>query len=226
MKTKKRGIMKTVILLAAIGLFSIQANAQSMTRNATGTTFGLRAGVNFQTLNGKDATGINLNNNINTGFHAGLNAEMPVGTGFYLQPGVLYSRKGAEFQSGSRDEVKLNYIEVPVNFVYKPLVGMGNMVLGFGPYVAYAINGNVEQGGSTRNIDFDAAYNANDVATQFRKFDAGGNFLAGYEFANRMSLQLNAQLGLVNVNKEHPNHADDQTRWRNTGFGLSVGYRF
>jgi hypothetical protein len=226
MKTKKRGIMKTVILLAAIGLFSIQLNAQSMTRNATTTTFGLRTGVNFQTLNGKDATGNSLENNINTGFHAGFNAEIPVGTGSYLQPGILYSRKGAEFQSGSRDEVKLNYIEVPVNFVYKPLVGMGNMVLGFGPYVAYAIGGNVEQAGSERNIDFDAAYNANDVATQFKKFDAGGNLLAGYEFANRMSLQLNAQLGLVNINKDNPTHADDQTKWRNTGFGLSVGYRF
>ena len=226
MKTKKRGIMKSAILLAVIGLLSIQVQAQSMTRNATGTTIGLRAGVNFQTLNGKDVSGNSLENNINTGFHAGLNAEIPVGTGSYLQPGILYSRKGAELQSGSRDEIKLNYIEVPVNFVYKPLVGLGNMVLGFGPYVAYAINGNVEQGGSSRNIDFDAAYNVNDPTTQFKKFDAGGNLLAGYEFANRMSVQVNAQLGLVDINKENPTHADDQTRWRNTGFGLSVGYRF
>ncbi|HEX6334680.1 MAG TPA: PorT family protein, partial [Flavisolibacter sp.] len=69
-------------------------------------------------------------------------------------------------------------------------------------------------------------YNAANAATQFEKFDAGGNLLVGYEFANRLSFQLNAQLGLVDINKENPANTADKTRWRNTGFGLSMGFRF
>jgi hypothetical protein len=57
-----------------------------------------------------------------------------------------------------------------------------------------------------------------------KRFDAGGNLLAGYEFANKLSFQLNAQLGLVNINPEIS--GSDKTKYRNTGFGVSLGYRF
>ena len=62
------------------------------------TTFGIRAGVNFQNLNGKDAGDDKLENKLKTGFNAGVNAEIPVGIDFYVQPGVLYSTKGAKVE--------------------------------------------------------------------------------------------------------------------------------
>jgi hypothetical protein len=215
--------MKKIIgSIMMLGLFQA-ASAQEMTNTASRTTFGIRAGVNFQNINGKNAEGSELKNDIATGFHAGVNAEIPVGTGSYLQPGVLYSMKGAE--TGNDSRIRLSYIEVPVNFVYKPVLSTGNLVLGFGPYAAYGIGGKIETNGSERDIEFDSDYDLLDPATQFKKFDAGANFLAGYEFANQLSFQINAQLGLININKENPLGNDD-TRWRNTGFGLSVGYRF
>ena len=35
----------------------------------------------------------------------------------------------------------ISYTELPVNLVYKPLLGNGHLLLGFGPYVAYGIMG-------------------------------------------------------------------------------------
>lgn len=215
--------MKTkLFLLAVAGCFSTIVYAQQMTVTANRTTFGIRAGVNFQNINGKNAEGRNLDNNLTTGFHAGVNAEIPVGTGTYIQPGLLYSMKGAKWPNDSK--TKLSYIEVPVNFLYKPVLGTGNMLLGFGPYVAFGIGGNVEdRNGNETDIEFVDTYRGR--MNEFRRFDAGGNLLAGYEFANRVSFQLNAQLGLVDINPK-VSASNDDTRWRNTGWGISVGYRF
>ncbi|SRR5215204_5508818 len=217
--------MKKEFICAAVAvIFATSIYAQSMVKTVNKTTFGIRAGVNFQNINGKDAAENNLENDLTTGFHAGLNAEVPLGTGFYFQPGVLYSIKGAEFNNNAK--VKLSYIEVPINFVYKPILGSGNMLLGFGPYAGFGIGGKIKSGGSETDIDFGSSYNAANPATYFNSFDAGGNLLAGYEFANKVSFQLNAQLGLVNINKENEGITADKTRWRNTGFGASLGYRF
>ena len=58
---------------------------------------------------------------------------------------------------------------------------------------------------------------------ELKRFDAGANFLAGYEFSNKLSFQLNAGLGLVNIlNTE----SGDDAKLKNTGFGISLGYRF
>jgi hypothetical protein len=218
--------MKKTVLCAALATFiGTAASAQSMVKTTDRTTFGIRAGVNFQNINGKDASGNNLENDLTTGFHAGINAEIPVGSGFYVQPGALYSMKGAEYDGGTK--VKLSYIEVPVNFLYKPILGSGNMLLGFGPYVGFGINGKIESpNGTETDLDFGSDYNAADPATYFKSFDAGGNLLAGYEFANKLSFQLNAQLGLIKINKENETVTNDKTSWKNTGFGLSLGYRF
>src|SRR6476469_3511581 len=128
--------MKTKMITAALAtLCSTALFAQKMTYDAGKTTFGARGGVNIQNITGKDANGNKLNNDAIAGFNAGLNAEIPLGAGTYLQPGVLYSMKGAKNQSG--DKIKLSYIEVPVNFVYKPILGSGRMLLGFGPYAGF-----------------------------------------------------------------------------------------
>ncbi|HEX2533115.1 MAG TPA: PorT family protein, partial [Chitinophagaceae bacterium] len=84
--------------------------------------------------------------------------------------------------------------------------------------------GKSEISGVKRDIEFVSGDNTpeNPTAPRVKRFDAGGNLLAGYEFANRLSFQLNAQLGLVDINPK----MNDESKWRNTGFGVSLGYRF
>lgn len=219
--------MKKKIVTVALAAFcSTALFAQKMTYDAGRTTFGVRGGVNFQTLTGKDAAGTRLDNNVLTGFNAGVNAEIPIGTGFYVQPGVLYSMKGAELNND--DRVKLSYVEVPVNLVYKPVLGTGRLLLGFGPYAAFGISGKVEgANGNDTKIEFANKVNTQVPGTTYLKnLDAGANFLAGYEFANNFSFQLNAQLGLVDIRPEFQTATNNNGRLNNTGFGVSVGYRF
>lgn len=201
------------------------AIAQSKRTVSTRTTFGITGGVNWSNINGKTATGAELDNKLRTGFNAGLNAQIPLSNGFYLQPGVEYRQKGSELSNGNK--LVLGYIDIPVNFIYKPALGAGAVVLGFGPYLGLGVHGKVVgANGTERKVRFDNTYSVSEAEDlQFKRLDAGANFMAGYEFSNKISAMLNTQLGLVNINPE-TNIANDETRYRNTSFGLSLGYRF
>jgi hypothetical protein len=224
--------MKTAsfILAAVFSVTALSVNAQSTETSVTtpgGTTFGIRAGVNFQNINGKQADGDKLEMKIKPGFHVGANAEIPVATDFYIQPGVLFSTKGAKYET-SNDKINLSYVEVPVNLVYKPLLGTGRVMIGFGPYAGFAVGGKIKQAISDVDIKFEKDITQTEGQSwgYAKRFDAGANFLAGYEFSNKLSFQLNAQLGLININSNNAYILDDKTARKNTGFGISAGYRF
>jgi len=209
--------MKTKSLIVAVVIFL--AGTSAFAQTSDGVTFGVRAGINFQNLNGKDASGDKLDNKLKTGFHVGANAEIPVATDFYVQPGVLFSTKGAKNDGIINLKWNLSYIEIPVNFLYKPVLGDGKLLLGFGPYAAFAVGGNTESGDVKVDINF-----GNGNGDDMKRFDAGANFLAGYEFSNKLSFQLNAGLGLLNL--ANRSDGDTKSSIKNTGFGVSVGYRF
>jgi hypothetical protein len=195
-----------------------------MTANAV-PVVGIHAGVNWFNINGRNATGQDLNNRLHTGFTAGLDFAIPLGGGSYFQPGVDFTQKGSRTQQNV--STRLSYIDIPLNYVYRPVVGAGNLVLGFGPYVGFGVGGQVtDAAGASTNVQYRNEFDGNlPTRVQFRKRDAGANIIAGYEFVNRLSLNMRAQLGLVNIN---PDMMDENnlTRNRNTGFGVSVGYRF
>jgi len=213
-----------ILLVSMVSFVSFGAYAQLKSNTLAHTTLGITGGVNWNNINGKTATGSTLDNKIKPGFNAGINVNIPISSGFYLQPGVEYRQKGSEWSNGAK--VTLSYIDIPVNFIYKPALGTGNVLLGFGPYVGFGINGKVQGANNTeRKVIFSNTYSASEAADlQFKKIDAGANFMAGYEFRNKLSVALKAQLGLININPDMdiPN---DETRYRNTGFGLSLGYR-
>jgi len=220
--------MKRIVLTASVmSIFILGASAQqppSMTRNVGKTTFGIHAGANMYNITGKDGSGTDLSNDLNTGFAAGVNAEIPLGSGSYIQPGIDFRQKGAEWSNGTK--TTLNYVEIPVNFIYKPILGTGNFVLGVGPYLGFGIGGKATSAnGTEQDIEFKDEFDITLNAVQFRKTDAGANFLVGYEFANKLSLNLKAQLGLKEINPDMGT-ANDQTSYKNTGFGLALGYRF
>ncbi len=193
---------------------------------------GLRAGVNFQNINGKDALGGDLENSLITGYHAGINLEMPIAPAFYLQPGLIYSTKGTkdEFQflnQNGENKIILGYLEIPVNLVFKPAIGGGNIILGFGPYYAHAINGKSKGDFSDFEVEFRSEVGEGDDEEifYFKRSDFGANLLIGYEFASGLFLQLNAQLGLADINSDNSFLPNDKTEYNNTGFGLSLGYQ-
>lgn len=216
--------MKTTLLFAATFLLAIAGYSQ-----AGRPSFGVRAGINFQNLNGKQGDGDQLKNDLKPGFNVGVNAELPVAPDFYLQPGLLFSTKGARQDNafGNEDaKIKLSYLEVPVNLLYKPLLGQGRLLLGFGPYIAYAIGGEYELGDASTDIKWaNEISGAQAMDPYFKRLDAGANLLFGYELSSKLSAQLNAQLGLLKINPRIMGQ-DNESTTKNTGFGVSVGYRF
>jgi hypothetical protein len=227
MKTR---IFSFLIMLLLAGSI---ANAQSTSK----LSFGVLGGVNFQNLNGKDASGDKLTNDMTIGYHAGVNVQIPIAPQFYFQPGLLFSTKGAKNTydiSGTSvtSTTKLSYIEMPLNLVYKALLGKGYFMLGFGPYVGYGIGGKVlTEGGDLaldQKIEFTNVVETTDDMTvpYYKAFDIGGNIFAGYEMANGIFAQFNTQLGMVKINPEYKIATDDKSSVKNTGFGLSLGYRF
>jgi hypothetical protein len=199
--------------------------------NAQKTSFGLRGGLNLYNITGKNQNGDKLDNKLKTGFNLGVNAEIPIGIDFFIQPGVLISAKGASDFLQTKNDLNLNYVEVPINLLYKPDLGKGKLLLGFGPYIAFGISGKYKaDNGGKRDVKF-----KNDITLAeamigenyyLKGLDAGGNFLFGYEWANRFSVQLNAGLGLVNIYPKIDGETIGKTNWKNTGFGVSIGYRF
>jgi hypothetical protein len=215
---------KALTLAIALGLFCSTSYGQTAGGQ---TSFGLRAGINFQNLNGKDAMGEKLDNKLNTSWHAGAVAEIPIAADYFLQPGLLYSRKGAEYRANEAKTV-ISYVEIPVNLLYKPLLADGRLLLGFGPYGAIAVGGEYRpatDSDTDTKLEFENSATAANAFNTVRRFDAGANFLAGYELGNNISFQLNAQLGLVNINPEIEGMTNNKTAVKNTGFGISVGYK-
>jgi hypothetical protein len=229
---------KIMALTIATTAFSFALHAQTKSTTSSpgdqSVTFGIRAGVNFTNINGKDYSDKKLDNTLKAGFNAGVNAEIPIAPDFYIQPGLLFTTKGAKIDNGSNDyKVNLSYLELPINFLYKPELGSGKLLLGVGPYVAYAVGGKVK---GYNNKDMDIKFDKSITATEylnvgapygiFKRFDAGGNLLVGYETSSKISIQLNAQLGMTKINPKIEGVTNDHTKWKNTGFGVSLGYRF
>jgi len=57
------------------------------------------------------------------------------------------------------------------------------------------------------------------------QMQAGADIFFGYEFAFKFYAQINAQLGLLNLEPDVEGESQDAVS-KNTGFGLSLGYRF
>ena len=220
---------KILFTIAAIMITAIPAVSQS------GVSFGLRGGLNMQNINGKDFNGDALELSMIPGFHAGVVADIPIAPDFFFEPGLLFSTKGAkadEYLLGSM-KYNLSYIELPLNLVYKPMLGNGHFFIGFGPYIGYGISGKTtfEIEGMTieKDIIFEKEFSSSseqDDWASFKRLDYGGNLFFGYQFEFGFSVQLNTQLGLAAISSENLSLPNDKTAFRNTGFGLSLGYNF
>lgn len=197
-------------------------------------TLGIRAGINLQKIYGDDFLGGKLENDFKTGFHAGINADLFISEGLYLQPGLLYSTKGAKKTNNNTEYTQnISYIELPVNFLYKPQLGSGRLLLGAGPYAAYGISGKSKTKSGDAAVELDAKFKNKVSAADYlnglyylKPFDFGGNILVGYQLNSGFSLQLNGQLGLSQMNPEIEGVTADKRKWKNMGFGASLGYRF
>lgn len=236
MKTKQ--LLLGGLLCAALSLPAMKSSAQ--------VQIGVRAGLNLSNVTAKDSDGEDVydGTSLNPGFNAGVTFDIAIADGFYVQPAALVSTKGFKYkESGGTATFSPTYIEVPVNFIYKPELGTGRLLLGVGPYVAYGVGGKwkAEAGSNKISGKLEFVNDYKDAAAfeliedgdfadgmkipYAKKLDFGGNLLAGYELSNNLSVQLNAQLGLANGAPAFSG-VDTKEKFKNVGFGISLGYKF
>jgi len=191
--------MKKVLLAVIVAVFAISANAQ--------VKFGVKAGVNFANMKITDESF-----DSRTGFHVGVISDISLLGKLAIQPGVLFSQKGTKTDGA---KMNLNYIDVPVNLMYKFGVGPIKIFVAAGPNFGYGIGGKLKIDGQD---DEDVKFGSGDDDT-YKALDLGLNLGAGVQISS-IQVGLQYTFGLSNIS-----NADEGTI-KNKVFGISVAYLF
>jgi hypothetical protein len=185
------------------------------------TAFGVLAGPEFSSLTSK-MNGAKTTTHMLAGVAAGAYVRLPLAHAFSVQPSLLYEGKGgSQQQSGYKVKTRLNYLTLPVDFLYMPVSAgpsSGQWMVGLGPYLAYGLSGKISGGPSLVDVSGDPF---RDGAGAQKRFDAGADVMAGYSFDTGFSVSLHADLGVLNLAHE----GNSQNGLRNTAFKVLLGYR-
>jgi hypothetical protein len=230
--------MKKLFLLLCLSLGVNQLFAQKV-------NWGVKAGLNSSTIvhpsQSQSATGVNnfIDQRI-TGYHVGIFSDIAFEK-FSVQPALIYSTKGGRYENSAENystsgvvrlyvnnKTVLNYLEIPVNVLYKIPFSKGKIFIGGGPYAAIGLSGKYDNsvqaiayysGGpftasskSQGNIVFGSGNN------DYRLLDFGLGLLGGVELKNGLLFSANYSTGLSNTTRS------TSITTKNNLFGFSVGY--
>ncbi len=155
-----------------------------------------------------------------------------------------FIQKGSKSNIFSTVESKLtlNYIELPLNVVYKLPVGSGNFFFGLGPALSFGISGKNKisnpsdptdpDENRTSDVNFDGKKDdditdPNDYDTHLKRFDAGLNILAGYKLPMGVFFRVAYTHGFMDIDPNKDNaSASDKSSYKNRGVSIGIGYMF
>ncbi len=156
------------------------------------------------------------------GFKAGAMVDIGIYKGFYLQPGAFYSVKGAKYESAilnANSEVKLNYIEVPVNLAYRyDFDKAGALFVAVGPYLGIGLNGKTKS--TVFGISGEEDIKFGDASDEMKKLEYGMNFGLGY--ISPVGIYIRGQYGMGFTNLSQATNST----WKNRVWSVSLGYAF
>ena len=214
----------------AISLFAVLMLLFVATQSFAQINFGVKAGVNLANMTSQDDENNYAKDTpyeMKTGFHAGITAAFSISENFAIEPGVLYSAKGfAEEYSGANIKYNINYLEVPINAVYKIDAGSVKVLIFAGPYLGYAISAKVKSDEAILGENGDQKEETVSIGTDKEEdavvpFDFGVNFGAGAEMSG-ISLSFQYGLGLANTSP----YSEYSYSSKNKVIGISLGYKF
>jgi hypothetical protein len=203
--------MKKLLLASAAIIQVVSLTAQNI-------KFGVTGGITIANQKFK-SSGLSLTGDSKVGFTGGVLVDLGLGETFIFQPGLNFTQKGSKFSSGGETvEQTLNYIELPLNFLYKAEAGSGSFFGGIGPVLGYGISGKYKASGQSADIHF----GNDELEDDYKAFEFAGNIIAGYEFSNGFFASANYNLGFSNL-LINPDSGDSG---KNKYFGIKVGYKF
>lgn len=203
--------MKKFILLFAAALFVFNANAQDKaTMDSGAVSFGVIAGVNFASINGDDTDNLSSL----TSFHAGVVVDIPFADMFSVQPGLVYSAQGAEYEAseGYDGKFKFDYLNVPI--IVKFEVGEG-FTLEAGPQIGFLMSAKDEYESPEESGE-------DDIKDEVKGIDFAASIGLGYTMASGLNIGARYNIGLSDL----PDSDDFDVNWKNGVFQISIGYFF
>jgi hypothetical protein len=209
--------MRKVYLAVVLSLVTaVAVNAQGI---------GIKAGINLANMvfdsEWEESFDMRL------GFHGGIVFEVGLTDAIFFGSGIIFSQKGTKFSYTDEDFddesysgfTLINYLEVPINLLYKADLGGAKLVFEAGPYLGYAINGkeqiDYEDNGTSFSFSEDIEFGNEE--DQVKRIDYGINVGVGLEFS---SFKVGAQYGLGLANLTN---YEDSTM-KNQVIGVSFGY--
>lgn len=232
------------ILFSICLLFSALACFSQSTNNDKPITLGIKAGFNLSSLQySVPNSSASISSSSIAAFNAGVFVDFSFSPNFSIQPALFYTGKGSKDNShvsssdlnlASSSKTTINYLQIPVNFIYKAPSKGGNFYIGGGPFAAYGVSGkangsiNLIYNGEESHSDFDNNIKfGNNADSEIKRFDYGLTALAGYKFNNGFLININYDFGLVNIASNTANDDNESSSKAKTRvLGLSVGYAF
>jgi len=206
--------IKIAIFFSCFGVAFISLHAQKAK-----PSFGITAGSAFSTYKTFVDNG-HSTSNLKAGLTAGVTSSFSFGKHFSFQPALNFTQEGGkEKENPETLTFTFNYVELPLNFIYRTSTGTSGFFIGGGPSLATAVSGKgkVSGGGvdASANIKF-----GNGDDDDFKAFNAGINVLSGYSFKGGIFIAANYTFGISNL------FNDNQSTFKMNYFALKLGYLF
>jgi len=213
--------MKQMLLLIAT-IFGVFQSPSIFAQHKS--SFGIQAGGTFAKTDVKYGD-VKLMMDMKPGMTFGVLLHNDISDHFAIQPALNFIQKGGrQEESGEKNIVTMNYLELPVNFLYQSKnAGKGRFFAGGGPSFAYAMSakGKYEHNGESHEEDIKIGTGEDD---EMKPFEFGANFLAGYQLSSGLFFSAGYNFGLSNIMAGVD--ADDDASQKNQYFNLRIGYLF
>ena len=174
---------------------------------------GAQVGLTAATISYDDFDDVDKGTKI--GFTLGLFHQVPLSTNITFRPGLNFTQKGGKFEeSGEKATFTFNYLELPLDFIYK---APGGFFVGLGPTLGYGLSGKLKYNIAGTENEEDLDFGSDEGKDHFKAFEFSGNVLAGYQLSNGIFISVNYNMGFSNIS------FDDDENVKNRYFGLRIG---
>jgi len=210
-----RKIFTTALLITVVLIAGAQKNK-----------IGISAGINTANMVAHYG-GVSEHTDGKIGIVFGVNYNIPIAEQFSIQPALNFVQKGYKYKETDvnyvySDEIRINYLELPVNVLFRPRMQNTQFFIGAGPSFAFALSGKEKENDNGTIDEFDLSFGSNEDNDDMKAVDFGMNFLTGIELTNGMSFSINYNLGLTNLVPG----SDLDGSIKNNYFGFKIGYTF
>lgn len=144
-------------------------------------------------------TGVVIKGSLSLGYALGVLADIPLtNPKWSIRPGLTFQHEASNADIFDDNTfIRVNYFNLPIDFVYHPDIADKRWVFGAGPWFAYGLSGKYTQEAYTYSIRFGSTED-NDA----HHLDIGMNVLAGYLFKPDMMLTARLDWGLKDVSAQ------------------------